>query len=50
MKSVIILNFFKGLLFAITTTGPALAFMLGSAMLRFYVDIDKVSRGKCRMI
>ncbi|KAK1169525.1 solute carrier organic anion transporter family member 2B1 [Acipenser oxyrinchus oxyrinchus] len=33
-----------GLLFAITTTGPALAFMLGSAMLRFYVDIDKVSR------
>ncbi|MGH0186317.1 UNVERIFIED_CONTAM: hypothetical protein FKN15_021085 [Acipenser sinensis] len=38
------------LLFAITTTGPALAFMLGSAMLRFYVDIDKVSRGFPRIL
>uniref|UniRef100_A0A8C4VLH1 Solute carrier organic anion transporter family member n=1 Tax=Gopherus evgoodei TaxID=1825980 RepID=A0A8C4VLH1_9SAUR len=31
------------ILFALTVIGPGVAFMLGSAILRFYVDIDKVS-------
>ncbi|KAF1444111.1 Solute carrier organic anion transporter family member 2B1, partial [Spheniscus demersus] len=34
---------YLGILFSVTTIGPGVAFMLGSAMLRFYVDIDKVS-------
>ncbi|KAL7975854.1 hypothetical protein Chor_005773 [Crotalus horridus] len=32
-----------GFIFAATALGPAIAFILGSFMLRFYVDIDKVS-------
>ncbi|XP_039222723.1 solute carrier organic anion transporter family member 2B1 isoform X1 [Crotalus tigris] len=32
-----------GFIFAATALGPAIAFLLGSLMLRFYVDIDKVS-------
>lgn len=35
-----------GILFSLTIVGPGVAFMLGSAMLRFYVDIDKVSSGE----
>ncbi|XP_053312599.1 solute carrier organic anion transporter family member 2B1 [Spea bombifrons] len=31
-----------GILFAVTVMGPGVAFILGSAMLRYYVDIDKV--------
>ncbi|XP_074836993.1 solute carrier organic anion transporter family member 2B1 isoform X2 [Carettochelys insculpta] len=34
---------YLGILFAVTIIGPGVAFMLGSAILRFYVDIDKVS-------
>ncbi|NXN82026.1 SO2B1 protein, partial [Bombycilla garrulus] len=34
---------YLGILFSVTVIGPGVAFMLGSAMLRFYVDIDKVS-------
>uniref|UniRef100_H3ABP2 Solute carrier organic anion transporter family member n=1 Tax=Latimeria chalumnae TaxID=7897 RepID=H3ABP2_LATCH len=34
---------YLGILFAITILGPGLAFMLGSVMLKFYVDIDKFS-------
>uniref|UniRef100_A0A8B9PCS1 Solute carrier organic anion transporter family member n=1 Tax=Apteryx owenii TaxID=8824 RepID=A0A8B9PCS1_APTOW len=33
---------YLGILFSLTVIGPGVAFMLGSAMLRFYVDIDKV--------
>ncbi|XP_034615206.1 solute carrier organic anion transporter family member 2B1 isoform X1 [Trachemys scripta elegans] len=33
---------YLGILFALTIIGPGVAFMLGSAILRFYVDIDKV--------
>ncbi|XP_053162528.1 solute carrier organic anion transporter family member 2B1 isoform X3 [Hemicordylus capensis] len=32
-----------GILFAATTIGPAIAFLLGSITLRYYVDIDKVA-------
>ncbi|KAJ8412451.1 hypothetical protein AAFF_G00127870 [Aldrovandia affinis] len=32
---------YLGILFAVTTLGPAVGFMLGSIMLRFFVDIDK---------
>uniref|UniRef100_A0A8C6ZXU6 Solute carrier organic anion transporter family member 2B1 n=1 Tax=Nothoprocta perdicaria TaxID=30464 RepID=A0A8C6ZXU6_NOTPE len=31
------------ILFSLTVIGPGVAFMLGSAMLRFYVDMDKVA-------
>ncbi|XP_053564740.1 solute carrier organic anion transporter family member 2B1 isoform X2 [Bombina bombina] len=31
-----------GILFAVTLMGPGLGFILGSAMLRYYVDIDKI--------
>ncbi|KAJ7406012.1 Solute carrier organic anion transporter family member 2B1 [Willisornis vidua] len=34
---------YLGILFSVTVIGPGVAFMLGSAMLRFYVDMDKVS-------
>ncbi|KAF1421090.1 Solute carrier organic anion transporter family member 2B1, partial [Spheniscus magellanicus] len=34
---------YLGILFSVTTIGPGVAFMLGSAMLCFYVDIDKVT-------
>ncbi|XP_077154950.1 solute carrier organic anion transporter family member 2B1 [Ranitomeya variabilis] len=31
-----------GILFSVTVMGPGVAFILGSAMLRYYVDIDKL--------
>ncbi|XP_070605548.1 solute carrier organic anion transporter family member 2B1 isoform X2 [Erythrolamprus reginae] len=34
---------YLGFIFAATALGPAVAFILGSFMLRFYVDIDKIS-------
>ncbi|NWY00790.1 SO2B1 protein, partial [Nothoprocta ornata] len=34
---------YLGILFSLTVIGPGVAFMLGSAMLRFYVDMDKVA-------
>ncbi|NXJ09578.1 SO2B1 protein, partial [Odontophorus gujanensis] len=34
---------YLGILFSLTVVGPGVGFMLGSGMLRFYVDIDKVS-------
>ncbi|NXK99420.1 SO2B1 protein, partial [Mesembrinibis cayennensis] len=34
---------YLGILFSVTVIGPGVAFMLGSAMLRFYVDIDKIT-------
>ncbi|NXF82284.1 SO2B1 protein, partial [Sclerurus mexicanus] len=34
---------YLGILFSVTIIGPGVAFMLGSAMLQFYVDIDKLS-------
>ncbi|NXC39814.1 SO2B1 protein, partial [Penelope pileata] len=33
---------YLGILFSLTVVGPGVGFMLGSAMLRFYVDVDKV--------
>nr|XP_013227064.2 solute carrier organic anion transporter family member 2B1-like [Columba livia]XP_021139113.1 solute carrier organic anion transporter family member 2B1-like [Columba livia] len=40
---------YLGILFSFTVIGPGVAFMLGSAMLRFYVDIDKVTRGEVQL-
>ncbi|XP_067889153.1 solute carrier organic anion transporter family member 2B1-like [Heterodontus francisci] len=34
---------YLGILFAVSVLGPAFGFMLGSTVLRFYVDIDKLS-------
>ncbi|AWO99640.1 putative solute carrier organic anion transporter family member 2B1 [Scophthalmus maximus] len=34
---------YLGILFAVTTIGPALGFITGSLMLRYYVDFDKLS-------
>ncbi|KFV18930.1 Solute carrier organic anion transporter family member 2B1, partial [Tauraco erythrolophus] len=34
---------YLGILFSVTVIGPGVGFMLGSAMLRFYVDVDKVT-------
>lgn len=35
-----------GILLAATSIGPAFGYMMGSFMLRFYVDIDKMSKGE----
>lgn len=35
-----------GILLAITTMGPGLAYGLGSLMLRLYVDIDRMPEGE----
>ncbi|XP_009083074.1 PREDICTED: solute carrier organic anion transporter family member 2B1-like, partial [Acanthisitta chloris] len=40
---------YLGILFSVTVIGPGVAFMLGSAMLRFYVDIDKVSGAEVQL-
>ncbi|NXF25859.1 SO2B1 protein, partial [Rhodinocichla rosea] len=40
---------YLGILFSLTVVGPGVAFMLGSAMLRFYVDIDKVSSAEVQL-
>ncbi|NWS79758.1 SO2B1 protein, partial [Toxostoma redivivum] len=40
---------YLGILFSLTVVGPGVAFMLGSAMLRFYVDIDKVSTAEVQL-
>ncbi|NXL26177.1 SO2B1 protein, partial [Setophaga kirtlandii] len=40
---------YLGILFSLTIVGPGVAFMLGSAMLRFYVDIDKVSSAEVQL-
>ncbi|XP_020845211.1 solute carrier organic anion transporter family member 2B1 isoform X1 [Phascolarctos cinereus] len=36
---------YLGILFAVTLIGPGLAYGLGSLMLRFYVDIDRMPEG-----
>uniref|UniRef100_A0A674BPA7 Solute carrier organic anion transporter family member n=1 Tax=Salmo trutta TaxID=8032 RepID=A0A674BPA7_SALTR len=36
--------FYLGILLAVTSIGPAFGFMMGSFMLSFYVDIDKMSK------
>uniref|UniRef100_A0A8C8H8S3 Solute carrier organic anion transporter family member n=1 Tax=Oncorhynchus tshawytscha TaxID=74940 RepID=A0A8C8H8S3_ONCTS len=36
--------FYLGILLAVTSIGPAFGFMMGSFMLNFYVDIDKMSK------
>ncbi|NXF40273.1 SO2B1 protein, partial [Nyctibius bracteatus] len=40
---------YLGILFSVTVIGPGVGFMLGSAMLRFYVDIDKVTRDEVQL-
>ncbi|XP_021399696.1 solute carrier organic anion transporter family member 2B1 isoform X1 [Lonchura striata] len=40
---------YLGILFSLTVIGPGVAFMLGSAMLQFYVDIDKVSTAEVQL-
>ncbi|NWH90769.1 SO2B1 protein, partial [Aegithalos caudatus] len=40
---------YLGILFSVTVIGPGVAFLLGSAMLRFYVDIDKVSPAEVQL-
>ncbi|XP_016329704.1 solute carrier organic anion transporter family member 2B1-like [Sinocyclocheilus anshuiensis] len=35
--------FYLGILFAITVIGPAFGYMMSSALLRFFVDVDKMS-------
>ncbi|XP_040386730.1 solute carrier organic anion transporter family member 2B1 [Cygnus olor] len=40
---------YLGILFSVTVIGPGVAFMLGSAMLRFYVDIDKVTEDEVQL-
>ncbi|XP_035638250.1 solute carrier organic anion transporter family member 2B1-like isoform X3 [Oncorhynchus keta] len=36
--------FYLGILLAVTSIGPAFGFMMGSFMLNFFVDIDKMSK------
>ncbi|NXY88241.1 SO2B1 protein, partial [Alcedo cyanopectus] len=40
---------YLGILFSVTVIGPGVAFMLGSAMLRFYIDIDKVTGDRVQL-
>ncbi|NWU25161.1 SO2B1 protein, partial [Dyaphorophyia castanea] len=40
---------YLGILFSVTVIGPGVAFMLGSAMLRFYVDMDKVGAAEVQL-
>ncbi|NXQ27717.1 SO2B1 protein, partial [Alaudala cheleensis] len=40
---------YLGILFSVTIIGPGVAFMLGSAILRVYVDIDKVSAAEVHL-
>ncbi|NXC34787.1 SO2B1 protein, partial [Campylorhamphus procurvoides] len=40
---------YLGILFSVTIIGPGVAFMLGSAMLQFYVDIDKVNSDEVQL-
>ncbi|NXU99514.1 SO2B1 protein, partial [Cettia cetti] len=40
---------YLGILFSVTVIGPGVAFLLGSAMLRFYVDIDKVGAAEVQL-
>ncbi|NXN97615.1 SO2B1 protein, partial [Rhinopomastus cyanomelas] len=40
---------YLGILFSVTVIGPGVAFMLGSAMLRLYVDVDKVSGDRVQL-
>ncbi|XP_055559062.1 solute carrier organic anion transporter family member 2B1 isoform X3 [Falco biarmicus] len=41
---------YLGILFSVTVIGPGVGFMLGSAMLRFYVDIDKVTGDEVQLM
>lgn len=43
------LSFSIGILFAITVIGPAFGYMMSSVLLRFHVNIDKMSSGKSDM-
>ncbi|XP_070699675.1 solute carrier organic anion transporter family member 2B1 [Pempheris klunzingeri] len=40
---------YLGILLAVTSIGPALGFITGSLMLRFYVDFDKLSRDQIEL-
>ncbi|KAK9955696.1 hypothetical protein ABG768_015555 [Culter alburnus] len=41
--------FYLGILFAVTVIGPAFGYMMSSAVLRFFVDIDKMSLGEINL-
>ncbi|XP_077050912.1 solute carrier organic anion transporter family member 2B1 isoform X1 [Siphateles boraxobius] len=38
--------FYLGILFAVTVIGPAFGYMMSSALLRFFVDVEKMSSDK----
>ncbi|XP_069396076.1 solute carrier organic anion transporter family member 2B1 isoform X2 [Paralichthys olivaceus] len=40
---------YLGIVFAVTSIGPALGFITGSLMLRFYVDFDKLSSDEIKL-
>ncbi|XP_008331619.1 solute carrier organic anion transporter family member 2B1 isoform X2 [Cynoglossus semilaevis] len=40
---------YLGIVFAATSVGPALGFITGSMMLRFYVDFDKLSKDQIQL-
>ncbi|GAA6082710.1 solute carrier organic anion transporter family member 2B1 isoform X2 [Tachysurus ichikawai] len=41
--------FYLGILFALTVIGPALGYLLGSLLLRFYVDFNTMSPGEINL-
>ncbi|XP_047661571.1 solute carrier organic anion transporter family member 2B1 isoform X2 [Tachysurus fulvidraco] len=41
--------FYLGILFALTVIGPALGYLLGSLLLRFYVDFNTMSPGEIKL-